>query len=269
MSRTGNPAATLDGTISDAGTSADALRTEDLTWGVDGFTIVASVSLRVRRGEFLTVIGPNGAGKSTLVNLLCGVHRPTSGSVFLDGVDVTRMRSARRVRRGLGRTFQTSSLFTGLTAHQNAWLAARASLGGSANLWRRPRADDEASVRVRRCLADVGLADRAHVRVADLPYGDKRKLEIAVALCGEPTVLLLDEPTAGVSAEEVHALVDVVRAVHAAGHTVVMVEHRMDLVLGVSDRIAVMQDGGLLMCDVPDAVMADARVQAAYLGPEL
>ena len=245
-----------------------ALETVDLSWSVGGFAIVSDVGLRVRRGEFLTVIGPNGAGKSTLMNLLSGVYRPSSGSVHFDGQDITRMGVAHRVRRGLGRTFQTSSLFAGLTVLENARLAAQAALGGSMNLWGRPSAHDRATERAREHLEEVGLHDMGGNIVSDLPYGDKRKLEIALALCARPRVLLLDEPTAGVSAEDVHALIDVVRAVHDSGRTVVMVEHRMDLVLDASDRIAVMQDGGLLLCDDPNAVMSDPRVQAAYLGPE-
>lgn len=245
------------------------LATRDLTWRVGGFTIVEDVDLEVRGGEFLSIIGPNGAGKSTIINLLSGVYRPTSGTIELAGHDVTRTRPADRVRRGLGRTFQTSSLFTGLSVLENARLAAQAHLGGSLALWRRPARHDRATRRALEILEQVGLASRAADAVAGLPHGDKRKLEIAVVLCGDPQILLLDEPTAGVSVEEVEPLVRVVRDVHAAGRTVVMVEHHMDLVVGVSDRIAVMHRGRLLLCDTPDVVMADATVQEAYLGSDL
>jgi branched-chain amino acid transport system ATP-binding protein len=244
------------------------LATRGLTWRVGGFTIVSDVDLQVRAGEFLSVIGPNGAGKSTLINLLSGVHRPTAGTVTLAGRDVTRTRPADRVRLGLGRTFQTSSLFPGLSVLENARLAVQARLGGSLAPWRRPGPRDRATRRAGEVLEQVGLASRAPDLVAGLPHGDKRKLEIAVVLCGDPQVLLLDEPTAGVSAEEVEPLVAVVREVHAAGRTVVMVEHHMDLVVGLSDRIAVLHRGRLLRCDDPQAVMADARVREAYLGSE-
>jgi branched-chain amino acid transport system ATP-binding protein len=244
------------------------LATRGLTWRVGGFTIVSDVDLQVRAGEFLSVIGPNGAGKSTLINLLSGVHRPTAGTVTLAGRDVTRTRPADRVRLGLGRTFQTSSLFPGLSVLENARLAVQARLGGSLAPWRRPGPRDRATRRAGEVLEHVGLASRAPDLVAGLPHGDKRKLEIAVVLCGDPQVLLLDEPTAGVSAEEVEPLVGVVRDVHAAGRTVVMVEHHMDLVVGLSDRIAVLHRGRLLRCDDPQAVMADAGVREAYLGSE-
>jgi len=243
------------------------LQTRGLTWRVGGFTIVEDVNLDVRRGEFLSVIGPNGAGKSTLVNLLSGTVRPTRGTVELAGRDVSRSRPAARVRAGLGRTFQTSSVFPGLPVLENARLAA-AGQSGSLAFWRRPRSD-AATRHAREVLEEVGLAHRAADRAGDLPHGDKRKLEIALALCGDPQVLLLDEPTAGVSAEEVGPLVEVVRRVHADGRTVVMVEHHMELVTGLSDRIAVMHRGRLLLVDSPEVVMADVTVREAYLGGDL
>jgi branched-chain amino acid transport system ATP-binding protein len=242
------------------------LATRHLTWGVGGFTILEDITLEVARGEFLSLIGPNGAGKTSLLNVVSGVHRPRSGQVELAGEDVTGKRPAARVRRGLGRTFQTSSLFPGLSVAENARLAAQAAQGGSLSLIRRPRHDDEATRAGDRALAEVGLAERAPDPVADLSHGDKRKLEIALLLCSDPDVLLLDEPTAGVSVEEVDALIAVVRDVHARGRTVVMVEHRMELVVEASDRIAVLHNGRLLTVGPPDDVMADATVQSAYLG---
>lgn len=243
------------------------LQTRGLTWRVGGFTIVEDVDLKVRCGEFLSVIGPNGAGKSTLVNLLSGTALPTAGTIELAGRDVTRAGPAHRVRGGLGRTFQTSSLFPGLPVLENARLAV-AGRTASLALWRRPQGD-AATRRARQVLDEVGLGDRADDRAGDLPHGDKRKLEIALVLCGNPQVLLLDEPTAGVSAEEVGPLVEVVRQVHESGRTVVMVEHHMELVTGLSDRIAVMHRGRLLLVDVPEVVMADATVREAYLGADL
>lgn len=242
------------------------LATRSLGWRVGGFTIVEDVDLDVRRGELLSIIGPNGAGKSTLINLLSGVTRPTTGRVELHGSDVTRLRPAQRTRRGLGRTFQTSSLFPGLTVLENARLAAQAAAGGSLALWRRPSPHDAATTRARGLLDEIGLGDRAGDPVSALSHGDKRKLEIVLVLASEPDVLLLDEPTAGVSVEEVEQLVDVVRDVHARGRTVVMVEHHIELVVDISDRIAVLQQGRLITVDIPEAVMDDERVREAYLG---
>lgn len=248
------------------GAAATVLSTEGLTWGVGGFVIIEDVTLDVAEGEFLSIIGPNGAGKTSLLNVISGTNKAREGRVHLRGQDITRLRPAARVRRGLGRTFQTSSLFPNLTLAENTRLAAQAARGGSMSLLTRPRWGDAATQAGLEALAEVGLADRADQPVADLAHGDKRKLEIALLLCSDPDVLLLDEPTAGVSVEEVDPLVRVVRDVHARGRTVVMVEHRIELVVDVSDRIAVMHNGRLLTVGDPGEVMADATVQSAYLG---
>jgi branched-chain amino acid transport system ATP-binding protein len=242
------------------------LSTRALTWGVGGFTILSDITLDVLEGEFLSIIGPNGAGKTSLLNVMSGVNVARAGTVHLGGDDITGLRPARRVQRGLGRTFQTSSLFPGLSLIENARLAAQAARGGSLSLVSRPRWQDDATQAGLRALDEVGLAERANAPVADLSHGDKRKLEIALLLCTDPDVLLLDEPTAGVSVEEVDPLVAVIRDVHARGRTVVMVEHRMELVVDASDRIAVLHNGRLLTVGTPDEVMADPIVQSAYLG---
>ena len=243
-----------------------ALATQGLDWGVGGLVIVEDVDLTVASGEFLSVIGPNGAGKTSLINLISGVYTPRTGSVHLLGEEVTHLRPADRTRRGLGRTFQTSSLFPGLSVAENVRLAAQAALGGSLRLFTAPRPSDEAHQRARKALATVGLTDRGVDRVGELSHGDKRKLELALVLAADPEVLLLDEPTAGVSVEETQPLVEVIQAVHESGKTIVMVEHRMEFVVDVSDRIAVMHDGRLLTTGTPDDVMADERVRTAYLG---
>jgi len=249
-----------------AGAGAPALRVRGLGWGVGGLVIVEGIDLAVAPGEFVTVIGPNGAGKTSLINLISGVYRPTAGTVELNGTDVTALRPADRTRRGLSRTFQTSSVFPGLTVGENVRLAAQAALGASLRLVTLPRRGDAAHRRAAVALERVGLADRAGERAADLSHGDKRKLELALVLVAEPSVLLLDEPTAGVSIEETRPLVDLIDAVHAAGTTIVMVEHRMEFVVDVSDRIAVMHQGRLLMVGTPAEVMADPTVREAYLG---
>lgn len=249
-----------------AGPGGSALAVAALGWGVGGLLIVDGIDLQVARGEFVSVIGPNGAGKSSLINLISGVHAPRTGSIALLGGDVTHLRPSDRTRMGLGRTFQTSSLFQGLSVVENVRLAAQAALGGSLNLIAGLRADDEAHVRATSALERVGLAERRRVTVRELSHGDKRKLEIAVVLAGAPTVLLLDEPTAGVSVEETHPLIELIHALHQSGTTIVMVEHRMEFVVDVSDRIAVMYQGALLTTGTPAAVMADERVRTAYLG---
>lgn len=242
------------------------LATTDLTWGVGGFKILSDITFRAAAGEFVTIIGPNGAGKTSFLNVLSGRNVPRRGRVLFDDRDITNLRPFERVRLGLGRTFQTSSLFDFLTVVENARLAAQAHLGGSRSLVRRPRRGDEAVDMAITAISDVGLVDRADALVADLSHGDKRKLELALLACGRPRAMLLDEPTAGVSVEEVAPLMAVIRDMQADDRTVVMVEHRMEVVMEVSDRIVVLHNGRLLTEGTPDQVMADDRVQSAYMG---
>jgi branched-chain amino acid transport system ATP-binding protein len=216
------------------------------------------------------VIGPNGAGKTTLFNLMSGLLRPTSGSIELDGVDVTRQPPFRRTRAGLGRTFQVSNVFPLLPALENTRLAAEAALGGTMRIWRRANGVREAVDRARWALGRVGLGGREAVLAGSLSHGDKRKLELAMLLAGTPRVLLLDEPMAGVSVEDVPELVELIRSVHRdEGKTVFMVEHHMEVVTGLAERIAVMHHGSLLAVDTPDEIMRNETVQQAYLGEAL
>ncbi|NUS57505.1 MAG: ABC transporter ATP-binding protein [Streptomycetaceae bacterium] len=253
-------------------TGADAapvLRLRGLGWSVRGVPIVEDVSFAVREGEFVAFIGPNGAGKTSLFNLISGIYPASGGALELDGDDITTAAVHTRARRGIGRTFQTSSLWPGLTVAEHVRLAAQAAAGPRASyrVWR--RADRYAS-KVDETLERTELAHRAATPAAALSHGEKRKLELAVLLVGRPRVILLAEPMAGVSAEEVPALTELIRSVHRdLGRTVLMVEHHMDVLLGLADRVAVMHHGTLLALDTPDAVMADSVVQQAYLGEAL
>lgn len=246
------------------------MQTDSLGLRIGGVTILSDVSLDVRTGEFLVMIGPNGAGKTTFFNLLSGVARPTSGRVLQGGTDVTHAPPYVRARLGLGRTFQTSSVFTGLTTLENVRLAAAAHLGGSGAIWK--HADSEAAplTRAHAVLERVGLAARASALAGALSHGEKRKLDLAILLCGDPRVVLLDEPTAGMAVEDVPEIVELISRVAREEHrTVLMVEHRMDLVVNLADRMAVMHHGSLLAVDVPERIMANETVQAAYLGDPL
>ncbi|TQL48476.1 amino acid/amide ABC transporter ATP-binding protein 1 (HAAT family) [Homoserinimonas aerilata] len=242
------------------------LTVEHLGLSIGGARIIDDVTLSIAPGELLGVIGPNGAGKTTLFNLVSGVLTPTEGTVVLEGRDVTAMPIHRRARAGLGRTFQTSSLFPALSAFENVRLAAQVALGHEVSLFRFPRGTDDASRVARDRLDEVGLAHHLDTEAGLLSHGDKRKLEIAMLLAGEPRVILLDEPMAGVGSADVPGLMEVIRSVHRSGRTVLMVEHHMDVVLGLVDRVAVMHHGQLLACDTPAAVMANPLVQSAYLG---
>jgi branched-chain amino acid transport system ATP-binding protein len=249
---------------------AAVMSTEHLGLQIRGAVIVDDVSLTVNEGEFLVIIGPNGAGKTTLFNLLSGVMRPSSGRIFFRGSEITRAPAHLRARLGLGRTFQTSTIFAELTALENARLAAQAYLGGSNRIWVLADQQHDALERARAALASVGLEARAETKAALLSHGEKRKLDLAILLCGDPQVVLLDEPTAGIAVEDVPEMMALIRSIHRErGKTVLMVEHRMDLVLGLADRMAVMHHGALLAIDTPERIVANETVQSAYLGDPL
>ncbi|MEV7772552.1 ABC transporter ATP-binding protein [Kitasatospora sp. NPDC086791] len=249
--------------------SSPVLSLDGLGWSVRGVPIVEDVSFSVGEGEFIAFIGPNGAGKTSLFNLISGIYPATHGSLRLDGADVTAESVHARARRGLGRTFQTSSLWPGMTVADHVRLAAQAAAGPRASyrLWHRA---DRYQEQLADTLDRTELTHRADTLAGALSHGEKRKLELAVLLVSEPRLILLDEPMAGVSAEEVPALTALIRSVHRdLGRTVLMVEHHMDVLLGLADRLAVMHHGTLLALDTPEAVMADPTVQQAYLGEAL
>jgi branched-chain amino acid transport system ATP-binding protein len=247
--------------------STAALAVESLGFQVGGATILTDVNLEVTPGEMIGVIGPNGAGKTTLFNMISGIHAPTAGRILLGGTDITHEPVHRRAKAGLGRTFQTSNLFPGLSVLENVRLSAQRRLGGNLSVLRFPRRGDDATRQAAAHLEEVGLADLADAPAGGLSHGDKRKLEIAVLLAMDPSVILLDEPMAGVARADVPGLTEVIRRMHRThGCTVLMVEHHIDVVLGLVERVAVLHQGTILALDEPGAIMADPLVQSAYLG---
>jgi len=245
-----------------------AVAVQGLGWTIGGAVILADITLEIARGELLAVIGPNGAGKSSLVNMISGVSRPSSGRILLAGRDVTRLPVRSRARAGIGRTFQTSSLFGGLSTVQNVGFALQSASSRPLNPFRRamsPATEAEA----RGLLERVGMQHLARSSTAALSHGDKRKLELAVAMARRPEVLLLDEPMAGVSMEDVPGLVELIADLNAGGVTICMVEHHMHVVLGLAHRIAVLHHGRLLAVGSPTEVTADETVKRAYLGDAL
>ena len=252
------------------GEAPPILATRNLGLDIGGATIVADVDLEVREGEFLGIIGPNGAGKTSLFNLMSGLLQPTAGTIELEGNEITRQPPFRRTRAGLGRTFQISSVFPLLPVFENARLAAEAARGGTLRIWRRATWVRDALGRARWALARVGLEDRRDALAGSLSHGDKRKLELAMLLAGDPKVILLDEPMAGVSLEDIPGLVSLIQSVQQdEGKTVLMVEHHIEVVTGVAERIAVMHHGRMLAVDTPENVMSNETVQTAYVGDTL
>jgi branched-chain amino acid transport system ATP-binding protein len=236
---------------------------------VGGAEILDDITLDVPEGHCLGIIGPNGAGKTTLLNLLSGLLRPTSGAIEFEGRDIGALRPARRARLGIGRTFQTSSLFDSLSVFENARLSAQAHLGGSGKFWHRPSMRDEASTVAGHALELVGLSALAGRASAALPHGDKRKLELAILVAADARLVMLDEPMAGVNTEDVPVLSELIRRLHHEGRTVLMVEHHMAVVVGLVDTIAVLDYGRLLAHGEPADVVANDEVQRAYLGQPL
>ena len=242
-----------------------ALAAEGLTRRFGGLTAVDSVSLTLSIGELHAVIGPNGAGKSTLVNLLAGELRPSAGRILLGGEDVTTWPTWRRARRGIGRSFQRTNLLRDMSAHENARLAAQAAGFGPGH-WLRDAGRDAASLaEAARVLERVGLLGRADAVAGTLSHGELRLLEIAMALANRPAVLLLDEPLAGMGPEESEPVGALLRDL-ARDHALLLIEHDMDVVFAVADRVTVMVDGRVLEHGVPTAIRASAAVRDAYLG---
>ena len=241
------------------------LETRGLTKEFKGFVAVRDVSLKVRRGTIHALIGPNGAGKTTCFNLLTHFLTPTRGQIFFKGSEITGSAPARIARMGLVRSFQISAVFPHLTVLENVRIALQRKRGNSFDFWRSENVLDELSGRAGELLDAVGLSDFHATVAADLPYGRKRALEIATTLAMDPEMMLLDEPTAGMGHEDVDRVTQLIRKV-AQGRTVLMVEHNMSVVSGISDRITVLQRGSILAEGPYAEVAENPEVKEAYMG---
>jgi branched-chain amino acid transport system ATP-binding protein len=244
------------------------LQASGLVKSFGAFTAVNDVSFTLHEGEALAIIGPNGAGKSTLFDLLTGRKTPDRGEVRLFGESVGKLRPWHRVKRGLGRSFQVSSIFPTFSAEENLQIGSMLGRGGSWNVWR--RASEARREEAAALLAKVGLTAKKHVPASELSYGDQRSLELAVALSTRPRLLLLDEPTAGMGREESRECLAQIRAI-AAGEKIpiVFVEHDMDVVFSFASRVMVLVAGQVLIDAAPEVVRADQRVKEAYFGEDI
>jgi branched-chain amino acid transport system ATP-binding protein len=236
------------------------LTTKDLRKNFGGLHAVDGVDFAIVPGEIRAVIGPNGAGKTTFVSLICGRVPPSSGQIVFDGNDITDLPAHDRVRRGIAYTFQITSVFSNLTAYDNVALPVQRTLTDG-------RSKGRLHAGVMSALERTGLADRADTFAGTLSYGHQRLLEVAMGLALKPRLLILDEPTQGLSDGEIAGFMDLVREI-ARDATVLLIEHNMQVVMGLADRITVMNAGKILAEGTPEQIRANAEVQRAYLGTE-
>jgi branched-chain amino acid transport system ATP-binding protein len=242
------------------------LQTEGLTKSFGALTAVSDVSLSIEAGTLHSVIGPNGAGKTTLFNLLTGTFPPTSGRIVLDGRDITGTPAERVAHLGLARSYQRTTVFPAFSLLDNVWVAAFATGKSWRGLiWRKTERYPEVTERARQALSDVGLLAKANVPAREISHGEQRQLELAIALAAAPRVLLLDEPAAGLSPDETRKMVSLVRTLKGR-YTIVLIEHKIDIIMSVSDRISVMHFGSLIAEGTPQEIQKNAEVRRAYLG---
>jgi branched-chain amino acid transport system ATP-binding protein len=240
------------------------LRTERLTRAFESLVAVNRVDVTVQRGELRSIIGPNGAGKTTFFRLISGEMPPTSGRIWFEGREITGLSQHRIARLGIAKSYQITNVFPHLTVLENVRVAVQ-GYARSFNFWSRARDLVDVRDRARALLTRIGLGDKAERLAAHLSHGEKRHLEIAIALASEPALLLLDEPTAGMSPEETDETIVLIREL-AQDRTLVLVEHKMKVVMKISDRITVFHQGQVLAEGTPESIRANELVQRTYLG---
>ena len=245
----------------------EMLETKNLTIRFGGHVAVDHVSCAFHPGTLTAIVGPNGAGKTTYFNLISGQLRASEGSVLLGGVDITREAASARTHRGLGRAFQLTQLFPGLSVLENVRLAVQSRRRLGLNLWSVWLDQRGTLDRAMELVTLVALAERADAYASSLPHGDQRKLEVAMLMALEPSVYMFDEPTAGMSVDDVPVILDLIRALkQESNKTILLVEHKMDVVRELADRIIVLHNGQLVADGEPAEVIASPVVQSAYLG---
>jgi len=244
-----------------------ALRCDAVSVRFGALAAVNDVSLDFERGLFHSVIGPNGAGKTTLINVFSGRQPPTSGKVFMDGKDITSVKAHERARKGIGRSFQITKVFAGMTVFENLRLAAQARVFHMQPCWRPVQHYTAIADEAHAMIDNIGLAQFRNHAADLLSHGDQRALELGITLMTNPAILLLDEPLAGVGEKEIDRTMDVITRI-AKGRTVILIEHNIDVVMRVSDRVVVMNQGAVLSDGAPEQVRRDPAVREAYLGDE-
>ncbi len=242
------------------------LETKSLTKSFGALTAVNGVNLSVQAGTLHSIIGPNGAGKTTLFNLLTGTFAPTSGTIFFDQREITGTPAHGVAHLGLARSYQRTTVFPAFSLLDNVWVSAFSTHGTRRGLmWKKADQYPDVTQRARAALNDVGLLGKAPVPAREISHGEQRQLELAIALAAAPRVLLLDEPAAGLSPDETRKMVALVRALKGR-YTIVLIEHKMDIIMSVSDRISVMHFGALIAEGTPEEIQRNPEVRRAYLG---
>jgi len=239
------------------------LETSNLTKRFGTLTAVDSVSLDINEGEFRSIIGPNGAGKTTLLNMLSGRLNPSEGSVAFDGSDITGLPPYEIARKGFSRSFQINNIFPGLTVHENLRVVTQRA-DSYKRLFRSKSKLTDSIDKADEILQQFGLMDIRDTQAENISYGEKRILEVCIALANDPVCLLLDEPTAGLSSEETEQMMQLIQKLKE-DHTILLVEHDMDIVMALSDKITVLNNGEVLVTEDPEEVRADENVRSVYL----
>ncbi len=243
------------------------LETKDLSIGFGGHIAVSEVNFSLEPFMFKSIIGPNGAGKTTFFNLLSGQLKPSKGQVFFKGTEITKLSPSARTKLGIGRSFQITNVFPNLSVLENVRLAVQSQAGVMFNIFKHYRSYSYFEEKAYELLDQVLLTNKANDFARNLAHGEKRKLEIAMLLALDSELLLLDEPTAGMSLEEVPAILEVIREIRdRRDRTILLIEHKMDMVLHLSDQVSVLFNGKLLADGSPEEIMNNAQVQSAYLG---
>jgi branched-chain amino acid transport system ATP-binding protein len=243
------------------------LETRDLTIRFGGHVAVNAVSCAFAPGTLTAIVGPNGAGKTTYFNLISGQLRATAGNVSWDGEDITGLPASARAKRGIGRAFQLTNLFPGLSVHENVRVAVQSRAGAGLDLWSVWNTHRNLTAETDELLARVNLTHQRRATAGSLSHGDQRKLEVAIMLALKPRIFMFDEPTAGMSVDEVPVILDLIHSIKSGGdRTILLVEHKMDVVRSLADRIVVLHNGTLVADGDPATVIASPIVQEAYLG---
>jgi len=244
------------------------LRTENLSIQFGALKAVNNVTVSIEKQKFTTILGPNGAGKTTFFNLISGLYKVSSGKVYFKDQDVTNFTPQQRIRIGMGRSFQLTNVFPALSAHENVRLSVQsAAKVGYSKLLKDHRKYRAINEETERLLEKILLADKAHIKASNLSHGEQRKLELGMVLAQKPEVLLLDEPTAGMSVEEVPVMIDLLQRIKDMGDTtIVLIEHKMHMVKALSDTLVILVNGELLCEGDPESVSCNPEVMASYLG---